>query len=233
MPRCARTVVPGVPHHVTQRGNDRQDVFFSEDDRSEWLGLLHRQAARFGLRVLGYCLMTNHIHLIAVPGSETALARAVGRVNFLHAQRINRLHRRSGHLWQNRFYSCPLDPAATHNALAYVELNPVRAGMTARAWDYPWSSAAAHCGLAEPHPVLDPAAWENPVPPEEWRATLEACLHDNPGYQALRAATSTGRPLGSETFLESIENTLKKRVRPLPIGRQKGWRKHPEGAQAP
>ena len=127
MLRVARIVVPGCPHHVTQRGNNRQDVFFVEDDWRTYLRILREQSKRFGLSVDGYCLMTNHVHLVAVPTSENSLAKAVGRTHWLYTQYVNRLHRRSGHLWQNRFFSCALDESHCWQALAYVERNPVRA----------------------------------------------------------------------------------------------------------
>jgi len=130
MPRNARIVIPGVPHHVTQRGNNRQDVFFVDGDRVRYLDLLRDQCAHEGVRVLAYCLMTNHVHLVAAPGEEDGLQRAVGRSHFLYTQYINRLHRRSGHLWQGRFFSCPPDDAHALDALRYVEMNPVRARMT-------------------------------------------------------------------------------------------------------
>jgi len=109
MPRIARIVLPGLPHHVTQRGNNRQDVFFVDDDRRAYLQILGEQSERYGLAVLGYCLMANHVHLIATPSGEDSLAKAVGRTDFLYTQYIHRLHGRSGHLWQNRFFSCALD----------------------------------------------------------------------------------------------------------------------------
>ena len=149
MPRVARIVVPGVPHHVTQRGNNRQEVFFVDDDRGFYLDLLGRQAQRFGLDVLGYCLMSNHVHLIAVPQREDSLAKAIGRTHFLYTQYLHRLHGRSGHLWQNRFYSCALDEAHCWAALCYTERNPVRARMVRKAWRYRWSSAAVHCGSTD------------------------------------------------------------------------------------
>jgi len=95
MPRVSRIVLPGRPHHVTQRGNNRQDVFFVDDDRRVYLGLLKEQAERFGLEILGYCLMSNHVHLVAVPAGEDSLAKAVGRTHFLYTQYVNRLHGRS------------------------------------------------------------------------------------------------------------------------------------------
>ena len=107
MPRVARIVVPGWPHHVTQRGNNRQDVFFVDDDRRAYLTILAEQCRRYRVGMLGYCLMTNHVHLIPVPRADdedgASMAKAIGRTHWLYAQHVNRLHRRSGHLWQNRF----------------------------------------------------------------------------------------------------------------------------------
>src|ERR1043166_4612728 len=101
MPRIARAVAPGLPHHITKRGNNRLAVFFTDDDRHAYLDLLAEQSDRFGLAILTYCLMTNHIHIIAVPREAASLAKAIGRTHYLYAQYINRLHRRCGHLWQN------------------------------------------------------------------------------------------------------------------------------------
>ncbi|MCU0914657.1 MAG: transposase [Planctomycetes bacterium] len=131
-------------HHITQRGNNRQDVFFVDDDRRVYLQLLQEQAGRYGLEVLAYSLMTNHVHLVAIPQAEDALAKAVGRTHFRYTQYLNRFHGRSGHLWQGRFYSCALEGRHVWTAIKYVELNPMRAKLCRRAWEYVWSSAAAH-----------------------------------------------------------------------------------------
>ncbi|MGB7161246.1 MAG: transposase, partial [Tepidisphaeraceae bacterium] len=145
MPRVARVVVPGVPHHVTQRGNNRQDVFFVDDDRLAYLRILAQQCRKHGVAILGYCLMGNHVHLVVIPATADALAKAIGRTHWLYAQYVNRSHGRSGHLWQNRFYSCALDDEHTVFAMRYVEWNPVRARICRAARRYRWSSAAAHC----------------------------------------------------------------------------------------
>ena len=226
MPRVARIVVPGVSHHVTQRGNDRQDVFFVDDDRLVYLELLGAQARRFGLWVEGYCLMTNHIHVVGVPMREDSLAKAMGRTHFLYTQYVNRLHKRSGHLWQSRFYSCAMDEGHALNPLCYVELNPVRAGMAKDACEYVWSSAAAHCGKGEDSGLLDMPAWRDRMRGMDWEATLQAAAEDRAAQDALRRATHTGRPLGTDSFLSKVEHRLGRRVRPLPVGRQKGWRKN-------
>ena len=155
MPRLARIVLKNVPHHITQRGNNHQNVFFVDDDRMVYLELLKDQSQRFGLDVLGYCLMTNHVHIIAVPVNDTALAKAIGRTHFLYTQYVNRMHSRSGHLWQNRFFSCPMDTLHLWKAMQYVETNPVRSGLVRKPWRYPYSSAAAHIENSDPTNILD------------------------------------------------------------------------------
>jgi len=220
MPRVARIVVPGVPHHVTQRGNNRQEVFFVDDDRRFYLELLARQAQRFGLDVLGYCLMSNHVHLIAVPQREESLAKAIGRTHFLYTQYLHRLHGRSGHLWQNRFYSCALDEAHCWAALCYTERNPVRARMVRKAWRYRWSSAAAHCGSGKGNGLLDLGLWRSAWTAEQWREKLSR-PEDGEAVSGVRASTHTGRPLGSDAFLSKVESLMGRRIRPLRIGRPK------------
>jgi len=146
VPRFARVVVPGCPHHITQRGNARRDVFFTGSDRRVYLGLLKQYAQEYALEVLGYCLMTNHVHLIVIPGTSTSPGKTLREINMRYAQYRNAIERASGHLWQGRFYSCPIDPARLGTVMRYVEPNPVRAGLVAGAEQYDWSSAGAHLG---------------------------------------------------------------------------------------
>ena len=219
MPRVARIVIPNCSHHITQRGNNRQDVFFVADDRDTYLELLLEEAQKHGLAVEGYCLMTNHIHLIATPESEESLARALGRTHFRYTQYINRFHKRSGHLWQNRFYSCALDDEHYWTAMAYVEQNPVRARMVRLPWRYRWSSASSHCGLARDRSeLLDLATWNESLAGEDWKVTLTEML-DERVLSGIRLNTHRGRPLGSDRFLSKIEALVGRRLRPLPVGR--------------
>ena len=132
MPRTARVVAVDVPHHVTQRGNNRRQVFFSNAQRRHYLALLGEHAERRQLRILGWCLMPNHVHVIAVPELETSLAQGFGRTHNDYARYLNKLRGRSGHLWQNRFYSAPMDRGHVLRALRYVDLNPVRARLAER-----------------------------------------------------------------------------------------------------
>ena len=220
MPRTARIVIPGQPHHVVQRGNNRQDVFFVDDDRLAYLEFLRTHCERFGFRVLGYCLMTNHIHLVGTPAREDSLAKAIGRTHFRYSQYVNQLHGRSGHLWQNRFLSCGLDETHMWRTLCYVERNPVRAKMVRSAWRYRWSSAAAHATGADPSGLLDMTTWLKTWRPEQWKSELRSA-EDEASTAAIRLHTSRGRPLAGDSFLSKLERRLGRRVRALPVGRPK------------
>ena len=201
MPRSARVVAVGYPHHVTQRGNHGDEVFFSAGDRQQYLVWLSEYAQRYGLDVWAYCLMTNHIHIIGVPASAEALAETLRATHIKHSMRVNAQRDWRGTLWQGRFYSCALDESHLWAAVRYVERNPVRAGMVARAEEFTWSSAAAHCGRRG-DPVLssrDPlsASVRNWA---EWLALPE----DEGAAMALRQCTVRGVPCGSEAFVQRI-----------------------------
>jgi len=195
-------------------------VFLVDDDRRVYLELLQEQADKYGLEVLAYCLMDNHVHLVAIPHEAEALAQAIGRTHFRYTQYINRCHRRSGHLWQGRFYSCALDGRHLWPALRYVELNPVRAKLCRRAWQYAWSSAALHTNPSAESELLNLPRWYKQVSAEEWRKELAQGLTEGE-VARIRLRTHTGRPLGGDRFLAKLETVLGRRVRPLPVGRPK------------
>jgi putative transposase len=222
MPRLARAIVVGCAHHITQRGNNRQPVFFVDDDRRVYLELLAEEAGKHKLEILGYCLMDNHVHVVAKPHEDDSLAKGIGRTHFRYSQYINRLHKRSGHLWQGRFYSCALDGRHLWLAMRYVELNPVRARLCRRAWRYEWSSAAAHTEESARSDLLNLAWWYKQFSAEAWRRELAEGLTEQE-VARIRLRTHTGRPLGSDAFLSRLEAVLGRRVRPLPTGRP---RKH-------
>ncbi|MGE5646832.1 MAG: transposase [Acidobacteriota bacterium] len=221
-------------HHVTQRGNNRQDVFFSAGDRRLYLALLARHAARHGVQILGYCLMTNHVHLVAIPRQADSLARTLCRTHSEYALEINRCHERSGHLWQSRFYSCSLDSAHLYEALCYVDLNPVRAGLAGVACEWPWSSARAHCVEGAVDPVLDRewigqvGGWDHAA----WRECLTAAIPDK-RWEAVRRAAYTGEPLGSREFVTVLERQAGRRLQVLKRGRpRKPEQEAPDSKQA-
>ena len=218
MPRLARAIVVGCAHHITQRGNNRQGVFLVDDDRRVYLQILQEEAGKHKLEILGYCLMSNHVHLVAIPHEEDSLAKGIGRTHFRYSQYINRFHKRSGHLWQGRFYSCALDGRHVWLAMRYVELNPVRARLCRRAWRYEWSSAAAHTDESARSDLLHLPWWYEQFSAEAWRKELADGLSEEE-VARIRLRTHTGRPLGSDAFLSKLETLLGRRMRPLPIGR--------------
>jgi putative transposase len=206
---------------VIQRGNNRQDVFFVEDDYRAYLRILAEKARAYRLEVLAYCLMTNHVHLVVTPQEHDSLAKAIGRTDYLYTRYINRLHRRSGHLWQNRFYSCPLDEQHLTLVGRYVEQNPLRAGMVKEAVSYPWSSAAEHAGAREAHGLLSLQRWKQIAEPSDWRRVL-ARRPANAEVMQLRRCTERGWPLATDGALSKLEKRLHRRLRPLKAGRPSG-----------
>ncbi|HEY2842081.1 MAG TPA: transposase [Bryobacteraceae bacterium] len=219
MPRRPRFVVPGVPHHITQRGNNRQEVFFSDQDRMVYIQILREYSRRHDVRILGWCLMTNHVHLIAIPGTPEALALALGQAHSQYSLEKNRQLGRVGHLWQNRFFSCAIASNHLLPAMRYVELNPVRAAMTGEAWDWRWSSARAHTSSKVHDGLLDwdwnawmedarLGAWSY----TDWKATLLAA---DPSEESdrVRRATRLGEPLGSDEFVQDLEAKAGRRLR--------------------
>jgi putative transposase len=209
MARLVRIVVPQVPHHVTQRGNRRQQTFFQDGDYQAYLELMAEWCAKEGVQVWAYCLMPNHVHLIAVPGTAQALGRAIGETHRRYTRRINARKDWTGYLWQGRFGSCAMDEIHTLAAARYIELNPVRAKLVRRAQDYRWSSAAAHLAghddrLVRVEPLLERVA--------NWRDWLSA-VPAEPDLEALRKHARNGRPLGDEAFVSKVEVITARRLR--------------------
>ncbi len=209
MPRTARVVVPGFPHHVMQRGNRRQKTFFCAEDYRAYLHFLAASCRRQGVQIWSYCLMPNHVHVVAVPSSAGALARAFGAAHRSYTARINQREGWQGFLWQGRFASHAMDDRHTLNAMRYGELNPLRVGLAESAESYPWSSAAHHLlGDFDPLMSLCPLI-EMGAP---WRRFLEAEGEEDETDRLLRHSRS-GRPLGSETFIAELEAKLGRNLR--------------------
>jgi len=225
-------VVPGVAHHVTQRGTGRQLVFYTRNDRLVYLRLLKENSERAGLRILAYCLMPNHIHLIVLPEEEESLAVALRRAHGRYAQYFNARKLRSGHLWQNRFFSCPLDESHLWTALRYVELNPVRASLAEEAGAYAWSSAAAHLTGTDARHLLAMPFWAEAGGASQWKE-LPTEADDETQIKRLRRATYSGSPLGTKEFVEKIQQSIKDREADAPEPRRALIRRASFGDQSP
>jgi len=209
MARLPRLTLPGIPYHVTQRGNRRQPIFFSTEDRQVYLELLREQAGRFGLEIWAYCLMDNHVHLVVMPRTEQSLTRAMGETHRRYARHVNVGQGWRGYLFQGRFSSVAMDEVHLIAAVRYVERNPVTAGLVAHAEDYPWSSARAHV-LGNPDPVLTRYFLQERI--TDWAAFLREETDDGAGAVLARHG-SIGRPLGHQGFLEHLEAVTGHRLR--------------------
>jgi putative transposase len=217
MSRRDRIVVPGLPHHCTHRGNHRNETFREADDYQIYLRLLWKYVQRYALRIWAYCLMPNHVHLIAVPRDETSLSATIQCVDGTYAMLFNGLYDSTGHLWEGRFYSSVMDDAYLWNAVRYVERNPIRAGLIARAENYRWSSAAAHCGLRSDRLLSNDLPFLGLV--EDWSAWLAVPNlreHDD----LIRQHTESGYPCGSDEFITQLEHKLGRPIRPQKSGRK-------------
>jgi putative transposase len=220
MARLARVIAPGLPHHVTQRGNRREPIFFEDGDQEVYRDLLAEQAAKRGVEVWAYCLTPNHVHLILTPRDEAGLGLAVGEAHRRYTNFVNARGRWTGHLFQSRFASVAMDEAHLIAAARYVPMNPVRARLVTRPEAWPWSSARAHLaaqddGLVLTRPLLDRI--------DNFAAFL-AEAEQPEASAALRAAETTGRPLGNEAFIKGLERILGRKLargRPGPAPKAK------------
>ena len=209
MARLARVVVPGLPHHVTQRGNGRARTFFGDDDYAFYRDLLAERCRQAGVEVWAWVLMPNHVHLILNPSEPDALRDALSKVHRRYAGHVHARQKKSGHFWQGRFGAVAMDEAHLAAAVRYVALNPVRARLAARAEDWRWSSVHAHLsgvadGLTSPAPVRDRFPRFADLLGDE---ALEG------PQMALRQAESIGRPLGAAPFIAAIEAQTGRRLR--------------------
>jgi len=221
MPRRARTVFANIPHHITQRGNRRENVFFSDNDRQQYLFWLKEYCDQHQVEILAYCLMTNHVHLVAVPATESGLQNVLKPLHMRYAQRFNRQRGWKGHVWQGRFFSSPLDESYLWAAIRYVERNPVRAKMVRKAENYYWSSAAGHCLKSDDKVITsNPSWWKKFKLIDDWPGWLSE--DDEPEkLKLLRRNIEKGLPCGSDRFIKQLEKRIGYELLYRPIGRPK------------
>jgi len=204
MPRRPRLVVPGLPHHITHRGSNRQALFSSDSDRQAYLQRLFGLSGLYHLRLHAYCLLADHVHFIATPDTPEALASVFGRLQSDHARAANFLNGSTGPLWASRYYSAPMDISHALVAISYIEQNPVRAKLVASPLDYPWSTARAHVSGSNLDGHLDLSFWRDAIEPEYWTHVLRV-LHPSQAWATrFREATRRGLPFGPEPFVAQL-----------------------------
>lgn len=191
-----------MPHHVVQRGNRRQQVFFSDHDRKAYLKILKEQCLRFGVSIWSYCLMDNHVHFVAIPQSAEALSWAFGQAHRHYTRMINFREGWRGYLWQGRFSSYLLDENYLYAVVRYIENNPVEAGLVTNAWDYPWSSAPARV-MKSVDPLLDDFFLTSEI--LDWKEFLSSKYEEDPSDKLFDSHLNTGRPLADPGFIHWLE----------------------------
>lgn len=217
MPRQPRAVAIGYPHHVTQRGNNREPVFLESQDYQTYLQRLICYAKKYEIRVWAYCLMKNHIHLLVAPGKEDSLARGIGATNLTYTQYFNKKYDRSGRIWQNRFFSCIVGhDEYLWNVVRYIETNPVKAGILSDPEGYPWSSAKAHC-RGDYDPVLERPGWLEGLTRLGYRKSLARV--NGTEDEVIRKTTRSGRFYGCSKTRAQLETDYGFKLTSRPRGR--------------
>ena len=212
MPSKPRTIIPGIPHHIVQRGNRREVIFNDDDARKHFLSDLKSYASREKVKILAYCLMDNHTHLIAVPSTTFSFKKLFCPLHSSLSRRLSKLHGETGRNLQGRYYSSPMDDSYTINALRYVNMNPVRAGIVKRAEDYHWSSAAGHLNRRKDPIIDDVTEWQPHV--IEAAAQLNSEIPDEEADLSLiRDRTLRNEPIGSQLFVRTIESLTGRKFR--------------------
>ncbi len=201
MARMARVVVPGIPHHVTQRGNRRQNTFFCDSDYRRYIALLSNASKRARTEIWAYCLMPNHVHFVMVPSTSDGLRDTFAEAHRRYTTYINKREGWQGHLWQERFHSYAMDDRHLMAAVRYIERNPVAASLCQHAQDWPWSSARAHI-RGRSNQLVNVEPMKKLV--DDWHQYLDVEV-DVSERQEISMHSSTGRPLGDKTFIENVE----------------------------
>lgn len=217
MPRTSRSVIVGYPHHVTQRGNNKENIFIDKADYTHYLKWAEEYAVKYKLLILAYCLMPNHVHFAVVPSMLDALSKSLKICHMLYAQYFNRRNARVGHLWQGRFYSSTLEESHLYAVIRYIENNPVRAGLVAKAEDWQWSSAREHLRIDERNRIVTLSSVREFIEVKEWEDYLRS--EDTMMESKIRNNTLSGKPIGSDEFVGKLENVLGRKLKPMQMGR--------------
>jgi len=226
MPRRARITAAGVPHHVVQRGHNREATFFADEDYLAYRHSLKEGAQRYRCAIHAYALMTNHVHLLLTPANEDGLSRLMRYLGSRYVQYINYVYKRRGTLWEGRFKSSVVDQEQyLLTCYRYIELNPVRANMVKQPQDYRWTSYAHHVqgkqdDLIEDHPLYLALGETDEARREAYRALLRYQLDDT-DITEIRTCLNKGLAVGAERFKDQIESVLERSVRPKQPGRKK------------
>jgi putative transposase len=200
MARIRRIVIPDTAHHITQRGVRSMNIFFKDEDYEYYKELLFAQCKLHELDIVSYCLMTNHVHLIAIPKNTESLAKAIGETHRLYTRKINFEQKVKGHLFQERFYSTPLDETHLLHAVKYVEQNPVKAYMVKYPWDYKYSSAKYRLNLVKEDKLLSNCSPINKI------VNYKEFLQENAQTKFIKEKTRTGKPCGDDEFYDKIKS---------------------------
>ncbi|MEE8597486.1 MAG: transposase [bacterium] len=221
MPHTASTVIPKLPRHITQRGSCRHNIFQDDEDRLKYLSWIEEYSKKYHLSLFAYCLMDNHVHFIATPQKEDSLAGVLSIVHIRYSQYINKKRKASGSLWQGRFYSCTLNRSHLMATIRYVEKNPVRVGVVKKAWQWKWSSAAAHIDTANQMIYLEDITKLIDVSTRSWKQYLDTD-EDEKDINDIRKHTLLGIPLGTAaSFNVKPDKKVGRLVSVLPGGKLK------------
>jgi putative transposase len=222
MPRIARIVIPNYPHHITQRGNNKRNIFSEDRDKEKYLSYIDGYSDKYNLSILSYCLMDNHVHFVAIPGNENSLSKTYGQAHHRYSYYYNKKINASGHLRQGRFYSCLLDKRHLISAIRYVERNLVRAGLVRKAWEWRWSSARARTGGEDTQIKLRDIRELIEIDQFEWEGYLDT--EESEGeLNAIRRSTMQGRLYRGNESMDIIGKKVGISLRAFARGRPKKY----------
>lgn len=217
MPRISRIVAVNYPHHITQRGVRSMNILNSDNDKNQYLQFIKEETEKSEIEIIAWCVMTNHVHFIAIPQTETSFARGFGEAHKRYTRMKNFRDNVRGYLFQGRFGSCVLDERHLLAAVRYVENNPVAAGIVNHAWEYEWSSARYHVGDIRKDVLVKGKNLYGMV--KDWRKYLDEKIEGSDAVDNIRKSTKTGRPIGDYDFVKEIEKLtgrLLRRKKPGP-----------------